>query len=209
MRYRGRDSRIAALARGLPADQGDIDAAGRWVLPGGVDGHCHLDQPMTDGSKMADDFRSGTRSAACGGTTTVIPFTCQLKGQSLRAAVDDYHRRAEGKALVDYAFHMIVSDPTEIVLGEELPRLIDEGYTSFRIYMTCDDLKLNDRQMIEVLALARREGAMVMIHAENTDCIAWLTEQLLAAGHTAPKFHATPRPMVVEREATASRDRVR
>ena len=196
------DGRIAALARGLPRGTQDIEAAGRWVLPGGVDGHCHLDQPMTDGSKMADDFRSGTLSAACGGTTTVIPFACQLKGQSLRAAVADYHRRAEGKAVIDYAFHMIVSDPTEAVLKDELPQLINDGYTSFKIYMTYDDLKLNDRQMLDVLAVARREGAMVMVHAENTDCIAWLTDQLLAAGHTAPKFHEASRPMLVEREAT-------
>ncbi len=197
-----KDGIIAALARGLPKGKQEIDAAGRWVLPGGIDGHCHLDQPMTDGSRMADDFHSGTLSAACGGTTTVIPFACQLKGQSLQAAVDDYHRRAEGKAVIDYAFHMIVSDPTERVLKEELPRLIANGYTSFKIYMTYDDLKLNDRQILETLAVARREGAMAMIHAENTDCIAWLTDQLLAAGHTAPKFHATSRPMLVEREAT-------
>ena len=197
-----RDGAIAALARGLPNGRQEIDAAGRWVLPGGVDGHCHLDQPMTDGSKMADDFYTGTLSAACGGTTTVIPFACQLKGQSLQAAVDDYHRRAEGKSVIDYAFHMIVSDPTERVLKEELPRLIANGYTSFKIYMTYDDLKLNDRQILETLAVARREGAMTMIHAENTDCIAWLTDQLLAAGHTAPKFHAASRPMLVEREAT-------
>jgi dihydropyrimidinase len=196
-----KDGRIAALARGL-AGARDIDAAGRWVLPGGVDSHCHLDQPMGDGSRMADDFRSGTRSAACGGTTTVIPFACQMKGQSLRAAVADYHRRADGKAVIDYAFHLIVSDPTPEVLRNELPQLIAEGYTSFKIYMTYDDLKLNDRQILEVLAVARREGAMTMIHAENTDCIAWLTEQLLAAGHTAPRFHATSRPMLIEREAT-------
>ena len=193
--------RIAALGRGL-AGKRAIDAAGRWVLPGGVDSHCHLDQPMSDGSRMADDFRSGTRSAACGGTTTVIPFACQQKGGSLRAAVDDYHRRAEGKALVDYAFHLIVSDPTPEVLRDELPQLIAEGYTSFKIYMTYDDLKLDDRQILEVLALARRERAMTMIHAENSDCIAWLTEQLVAAGQTAPRYHATSRPMVIEREAT-------
>ena len=197
-----KDGTIAALARGLPRGKQEIDAAGRWVLPGGIDGHCHFDQPMTDGSKMADDFYTGTLSAACGGTTTIIPFACQLKGQSLQAAVDDYHQRAEGKAVIDYAFHMIVSDPTERVLKEELPRLIANGYTSFKIYMTYDDLKLNDRQILETLAVARREGAMTMIHAENTDCIAWLTDQLLAAGHTAPKFHATSRPMLVEREAT-------
>jgi dihydropyrimidinase len=200
-----RDGRIAALASDLARQsqaRREIDAAGRWVLPGGIDAHCHLDQPMSDGSKMADDFLTGTRSAACGGTTTVIPFACQFKGQSLQAAVDDYHRRAEGRAVIDYAFHLIVSDPTERVLKEELPRLIERGYSSFKIYMTYDDLKLNDRQILETLAVARREGALVMIHAENTDCIAWLTEQLLAAGHTAPKFHGASRPMLVEREAT-------
>jgi dihydropyrimidinase len=197
-----RDGTIAALARGLPAGRREIDAAGRWVLPGGIDGHCHFDQPMTDGSRMADDFATGTLSAACGGTTTVIPFACQMKGQSLREAVADYHRRAAGKALVDYAFHLIVTDPTPVVLHEELPALIREGCSSFKIYMTYDDLKLDDRQILEVLAVARREGAMAMIHAENTDCIAWLTEQLLAAGHTAPRFHAASRPMLVEREAT-------
>lgn len=195
------DGRVAALARGLSGGH-SIDAAGRWVLPGGVDGHCHLDQPMTDGSRMADDFLSGTVSAACGGTTTVIPFACQMKGQSLRAAVDDYHRRADGKAVIDYAFHLIVTDPSPAVLREELPQLIAEGYSSFKIYMTYDDLKLDDRQILDVLAVARREGAMTMIHAENADCIAWLTEQLLAAGQTAPKFHASARPMLIEREAT-------
>ena len=106
---------------------------------------------------MADDFLSGTRSAACGGTTTVMPFAAQMKGQSLRAAVDDYHRRAEGKAFVDYAFHLIVTDPTPQVLGQELPALIRDGYTSFKIYMTYDALKLSDRQILDVLALAREE----------------------------------------------------
>jgi dihydropyrimidinase len=108
--------RIVALARGLPAAPREIDAAGRVVTPGGVDAHCHLDQPMPPPARMADDFDSGTRSAACGGTTTVIPFAAQERGHSLRAAVDDYHRRAEGKAHVDYAFHLIISDPTPEVL---------------------------------------------------------------------------------------------
>jgi dihydropyrimidinase len=197
-----RDGVIVTLGRELAAGAREIDAGGRLVTPGGIDAHCHLDQPMTDGSKMADDFETGTRSAACGGTTTLIPFACQLRGQSLQAAVDDYHRRAAGKATVDYAFHLIVSDPTREALQVELPRLIAQGYSSFKIYMTYDDLKLNDRQILEVLAVARREGALTMIHAENTDCIAWLTDQLLAAGLTAPRFHAQARPMLVEREAT-------
>ncbi|WP_286977815.1 dihydropyrimidinase [Pseudomonas sp.] len=194
--------RIAALGLDLAGGADEIDAAGRWVLPGGIDAHVHFDQPTNDGSRMADDFLTGTRSAACGGTTTVIPFACQQKGQSLRAAVEDYHQRAEGKASVDYAFHLIVADPTDNVLDVELPALIREGYSSFKIYMTYDDLKLNDRQIIDVLAVARAEGAMVMIHAENTDCISWLTERLLKQGKTAPRYHAQSRPMLVEREAT-------
>lgn len=178
-----------------------IDAGGRLVTPGGVDAHCHLDQPSNDGSVQADDFASGTVSAACGGTTTIIPFACQMKGGGVRAAVDDYHQRAAGKAVVDYAFHLIVSDPTPTVLSEELPALIGEGYSHFKIYMTYDDMKLTDRQILDLLALARREGALPMIHAENDDCIAWLTDLLEEAGKLAPRFHAEARPMVIEREA--------
>ncbi len=151
---------------------------------------------------MADDFVTGTRSAACGGTTTVIPFACQLRGQSLRDAVADYHRRAAGQAAVDYAFHLIVSDPTPTLLDDELPALVAEGCSSIKLYMTYDDLKLDDRQILNLLAVARREGAFTMIHAENADCIAWLAEQLVGAGLTAPRYHAHARPMLLEREAT-------
>lgn len=197
-----RDGVIQQLGHRLAAGAREIDAAGRVVTPGGVDAHCHLDQPMAPPVRMADDFDSGTRAAACGGTTTVIPFAAQVKGQSLRAAVDDYHARAEGRAHIDHAFHLIVSDPTPEVLGRELPELIREGYTSFKIYMTYDDLKLDDGQILDVLEVARRHDAMAMIHAENADCIAWLTRRLEAAGRTAPRFHAHARPMLVEREAT-------
>ena len=197
-----RDGRIVMLGQSLPAGAREIDAGGRVITPGGVDAHCHLDQPMAPPVRMADDFDTGTRAAACGGTTTVIPFAAQQKGHSLRAAIDDYHRRASGKAHVDYAFHLIVSDPTPQVLNEELPALIAQGYTSFKIYMTYDDLKLNDGQILDVLSVAREHGAMAMIHAENADCIEWLTRRLEAAGNTAPRFHARSRPMLVEREAT-------
>ncbi len=195
------DGRIAMLGKTDHSAKKEFDASGRLVTPGGVDGHCHLDQPTGDNSVMADDFVSGTISAACGGTTTIIPFACQQKGKGLREAVDDYHRRAEGKAVIDYAFHLIVTDPTPFVLNDELPALIKQGYSHFKIYMTYDALKLRDRQILDVLYLARRESAMVMIHAENDDCIAWLTEALESAGDTAPKFHADSRPPVVEREA--------
>ena len=197
-----RAGRVAALGEKLARGARELDAAGRFVLPGGVDGHCHLDQPMPEPMRMADDFETGTRSAACGGTTTVIPFAAQAKGHSLAAAVEDYHRRAANRACIDYAFHLIVADPTPAVLRDELPQLIREGCTSFKIYMTYDDLKLSDRQMLDVFEVARREGAMVMVHAENSDAIAWLTEHLTAAGRTAPRYHAAARPMPVEREAT-------
>ncbi len=197
-----RDGRIVALAEHLDLGTREIDANDRYVTPGGVDGHCHLDQPTTDGSVSADDFESGTISAACGGTTTVIPFAVQQAGMTLREAVQDYHNRAEGKAVVDYAFHLIINDPSEQVLGQELPALIKDGYTLFKIYMTYDDMKLNDHQILDVMAVARREGAMCMVHAENADCITWLTDKLERAGMTQPEHHATSRPAPVEREAT-------
>jgi dihydropyrimidinase len=197
-----RAGRIVALAETLGPGTREIDAAGRWVMPGGVDAHCHLDQPMPPPTRMADDFETGTRSAACGGTTTVIPFAAQVKGGTLRDAIADYHPRAEGRALVDYAFHLIVSDPTPEVLNVELPALIAEGYTSFKVYMTYDDLKLGDGQILDVLEVARRHGAMAMIHAENSECIAWLTKRLESEGRVAPRWHAGARPMLVEREAT-------
>ena len=197
-----RDGLIVQLGSGLGPALREIDAGGRVVTPGGVDAHCHLDQPMAPPLRMADDFDTGTRSAACGGTTTVIPFAAQEKGQSLRQAVSDYKQCAEGRAHVDYAFHLIVTDPTPNVLNEELPALIREGFSSFKIYMTYDDLKLGDGQILDVLDVARQHGAMAMIHAENSDCIEWLTRRLEAKGQTAPRYHAHSRPMLVEREAT-------
>lgn len=197
-----REGRIVALGESLGSGCEEIDASDLQVLPGGIDSHCHLDQPVGGGARMADDFESGTRSAAAGGTTTIIPFAAQAKGQDLRATVEDYHQRAEGKAYVDYAFHMIVTDPGERALADELPGLISEGYTSFKIYMTYDDLRLDDRQILETLAVARHEGAMVMVHAENHDCVSYLTDLLEAAGQVAPRYHSDSRPPLVEREAT-------
>jgi dihydropyrimidinase len=197
-----KDGRVTALAESLDGAERVIDAAGSTVTPGGVDGHCHLDQPSMDGSVCADDFTSGTRSAAAGGTTTVIPFALQMRGHSLKEAIDDYHRRSDGKALVDYAFHLIVTDATAQVCGQELPALLQDGYSSFKIYMTYDEMMLNDGQILDVMAVARRHRGMVMIHAENNECITWLADKLEQAGKTAPRYHATSRPRPVEREAT-------
>ncbi|BBK31833.1 dihydropyrimidinase [Stella humosa] len=197
-----KDGVIVALGRGLPKGTRDIDAAGRLVLPGGIDSHCHVEQTSSSGIMTADDFYSATRSAAGGGTTTIIPFAAQHRGMSLRTVVRDYHACATPKAVIDYAFHLIVSDPTETVLGQELPALIADGYTSFKIYTTYDMLKLNDRQVLDVLSIARREGALTMVHAENHDIIAWLSDKLMDAGLTQPKFHAVAHARTAEREAT-------
>jgi dihydropyrimidinase len=196
------DGRIAALGRGLEGAAEVIEAAGLLVMPGGIDSHVHLDQPSGEGIVMADDFLSGTRSAAAGGNTTVMPFCLQQKGQSLRAALDAYKAKAEGKSCIDYALHLIVADPTPQVLGQELPALIAEGYSSIKIFMTYDDLKLNDREILQVLEVARAEGALVMVHAEGYDTIRFLTDRLERAGKTAPFFHGPSRPVAVEREAT-------
>lgn len=151
---------------------------------------------------MADGFESGSRSAAFGGTTTIIAFVVQHRGQSVREAVEDYHRRAGGKSYVDNGFHLIVSDPTQTVLTEELPSLIAEGYASVKVYMTYEAMRLSDRQILDVLDVNQRAGALTMIHAENYECIAWLTERLEAQGKTEPRYHEDSRPMPVEREAT-------
>ncbi|MCC7275251.1 MAG: dihydropyrimidinase [Alphaproteobacteria bacterium] len=197
-----KDGVVAALGRALGKGQREIDAAGRLVLPGGIDSHCHVEQLSGSGVMTADDFYTGTRSAAAGGTTTIIPFAAQHRGMSLRKVVADYHECAGPKAVVDYAFHLIVSDPTDAVVGQELPALIADGYTSFKIYTTYDMLKLNDRQVLDVLSVARREGALTMVHAENHDIIAWLSDKLMDAGLTQPKFHAVAHVRTAEREAT-------
>ncbi|UZF95024.1 dihydropyrimidinase [Bosea sp. NBC_00550] len=197
-----RDGVIVALGHDLGEASETIDASGHLVLPGGIDSHVHIAQPSGEGIVMADDFASGTLSAAFGGNTTVMPFCMQEKGTSLRETVKDYHRLAEGRCYTDVSFHLVISEPTEQVLGQDLPALIEDGYTSFKVFMTYDGLALNDRQMLEVMSVARETGALVMVHAENDDAIRFLTDRLERGGHVAPKFHGTSRPIPVEREAT-------
>jgi dihydropyrimidinase len=197
-----KDGKIAALAKGLRPGKRDIDAAGRLVLPGGVDSHCHIEQLSSNGVMTADDFYSGTVSAAFGGTTTIIPFAAQHRGMKIRDVVADYAKRAKAKAVIDYAFHLIVADPTEEVLTQDLPAFIGKGITSFKVYMTYDRLKLDDYQMLDVLLTAEKHGALVMVHAENHDMIRWLAKRLLDRGHTEPKFHAVSHALLAESEAT-------
>ena len=196
------DGRIKALAESLTGAARTIDAAGLWVLPGGVDSHVHIAQPSGPGITMADDFASATAAAACGGNTTVMPFALQQRGHGLRATVEAYHAKARGHCRIDVSFHLIVSDATPAVLGQELPALVKAGYTSFKVFMTYDDLVLDDRSLLEVMDVARREQALVMVHAEGYDSLKFMTERLEAEGKTAPYWHGPSRPDVIEREAT-------
>jgi len=197
-----KDGVVATLGKNLGPGAQEIDASGHLVLPGGIDSHCHIEQRSSAGIVCADDFYSATVSAAFGGTTTVIPFAAQHRGQSLRQVVDEYHAAAGPKAVIDYAFHLIIADPTEQVMGQELPALIRDGYTSFKVYMTYDLLALDDRQMLDILAVARRDGALVMVHAENHEMIKWLTGRLLERGLGVPRYHAVSHARLAEGEAT-------
>lgn len=197
-----RDGKIVEIAAEITDAREEIDATGLMVLPGGIDAHVHLAQPTSDGTVMADDFLTGTRSAAAGGNTTVLPFALQVKGSSLRECLTAYHEKAEGACYTDVSFHLIVSDPTPQVLGQELPALVRDGYSSFKVFMTYDDLVLNDAELLEVFDVARRERALVMVHAEGHDAIKHMTRRLEEEGKTAPYYHALAHHQIAEREAT-------
>jgi dihydropyrimidinase len=194
--------RIAALGANLGTAPQIVDATGLLVLPGGIDSHVHISQPSGPGIVMADDFASATRSAAFGGNTMVLPFAMQQKGESLREVVKDYHRKADGQCYIDVSFHLIIADASDAVLGQELPALVHDGYTSFKVFMTYEGLALSDMEMLKVMTVARETGAMMMVHAENYDAIRFLTDRLEQAGKTGTLYHGASRPIPVEREAT-------
>lgn len=196
-----RGEKIAEVGPSLSASK-VIEADGKLVMPGGVDSHCHVEQLSSTGKMCADDFYSATVAAVFGGTTTIVPFAAQHRGNSIVAVVDDYAKRAAEKAVIDYGFHLIISDPTPKALDEELPQMVKRGITSFKVYMTYELLRLNDEQMLDVLAAAERERALVMVHAENHEMIKWITKRLLERGHGAPKFHMSAHHPIAEAEAT-------
>jgi len=197
-----KDGRITAIAEGLGGAARIIDADGKFVLPGGIEAHCHIEQESGMGIMAADDYKSGSISAVFGGNTTIIPFAAQHRGQSLREVVEIYHTRAAPKAVIDYAFHLIISDANEQVLGQELPALIKDGYTSFKVFLTYPLLKLEDKDILNILAIARENGALTMVHAENDDIIRWLSDRLMADGNVAPKYHAMSHARIAESEAS-------
>jgi dihydropyrimidinase len=196
-----KDGRITALAEDLKGSAGRvIDATGRMVMPGGVDSHCHIDQPASGGGKNAESWESGTRSAACGGTTTVIAFSSQEKGESVLPQLEIYHEKAK-QACIDYSFHLIISDPSDKVVNDELPGLIESGHRSLKLFMTYPKNRVDDREILRIFEVARRHQALVCVHAENHDAIMYMTEKLIDAGMASTKYHAWCKPPMVEREA--------
>ena len=179
-----------------------IDATGKYVLPGCIDPHTHLDMPF-GGTVTVDDFLSGQVSAACGGTTCHIDFAIQSKGQSFAAGLETWHAKAQGKAVIDYGFHIIVTDLDEGGTLEELAALPDQGITSYKLLMAYKDvLMVDDETLFKVMELATRTGALVMIHGENGGAIDVLVKQAVAAGNLEPRWHALTRPPELEGEAT-------
>ncbi|RYH07134.1 dihydropyrimidinase [Tropicimonas sp. IMCC6043] len=192
---------ITALGIGLTGAE-VIDARGLIAMPGGIDSHVHISQPSGPGIEMADDFASATRAAACGGNTTVMPFCLPEDGKTLREAVAAYLAKADGKCMTDVSFHLIVKSADPVTLGQDLPALIAKGMTSFKVFMTYEGMRLTDAEILQVMDVAREQGALTMVHAENEDAIEFLREKAERDGRIQPVHHARTRPVPVEREAT-------
>ena len=196
-----RDGRIAALAESLDHAGDVIDATGKLVLPGGIEAHCHIEQESGMGLMAADDYRTGSISAAFGGNSCFVPFAAQRRGMTIRETLDLYDSRAAPKSVIDYSYHLIVTDPTELALSKELPEAFARGITSFKVFMTYDLTKIDDGQFLDILAVAKAHGALTMVHAENNEMIKWVSQRLLDAGHTEPRYHAVSHPALAEEEA--------
>src|SRR6266705_2349387 len=176
-----------------------IDAGGKLVIPGGIDPHTHMELPF-GGTTAADDFRTGTIAAAHGGTTTIIDFAVQYKGESLLQGVDNWHQKAEGKCAIDYGFHLITTELEDRQI-EEMYTLMDEGVTSFKLFMAYPGVFLvDDATIFRAMSAAGRRGGLICMHAENGIVINEIIKHALEKGHTAPKYHALTRPTIAEAE---------
>src|ERR1700693_2511111 len=198
------NGRVVALGSALPRENARrlIDATGKYVFPGGIDVHTHLDMPF-GGTTSADDFETGTRAAAFGGTTTLIDFAIQYKGQTLRHAFETSMKKGEGKAVADYAFHCIITELGDTQL-EEMGALVREGVSSFKLFMAYPGVfMLDDATIFKAMLQAAKHGGMICMHAENGGAIDVLVQRALAEGKTAPKYHALTRPTTAEGEATS------
>ncbi|EFL89525.1 dihydropyrimidinase [Ahrensia sp. R2A130] len=193
--------RISAIGTNLADAANIIDATGLLVLPGGVDTHCHIEQVSGAGLMNADTFETAARSAAFGGTTCTVSFAAQHPGNRMRDVVADYEALAQKGAVIDHAFHMIVADTSGENLSHDIPALIAQGHRSIKIFTTYDKVRQDDHAILDILAVAKREGALVCFHAENDGLIRHMTAKLLAEGKTAPKYHAASHPREAEIEA--------
>jgi dihydropyrimidinase len=196
-----KDGTICALGHDLGPAQSTIDARDRLVLPGGVDTHCHIEQLSGAGLMNADTFETATRSAAFGGTTCTVSFAAQHPGMRLGQVMSDYMALADKGAMIDHAYHAIIADTSGANLSDDLPALINAGHRSLKIFTTYDKVRLNDAEILQTLVVAKAHGALVCFHAENDAMIRWATAELLAAGKTAPKYHAASHPRAAEIEA--------
>ncbi|MFF2525404.1 dihydropyrimidinase [Streptomyces liangshanensis] len=201
------DGRIVALAaHGSTIAEGwtagrTIDATGKYVIPGGVDAHTHMEMPF-GGTLAADTFETGTRAAAWGGTTTIVDFAIQSPGQALREGLDAWYAKADGRCAIDYGFHMIVADVNEHSL-KEMDLLVQEGVTSFKLFMAYPGVFYSDDgQILRAMQRASHNGGLIMMHAENGIAIDVLVEQALAEGRTDPRYHGEVRKVLLEAEAT-------
>jgi dihydropyrimidinase len=197
------DERISLIGESLDqAADKVIDASGKYVLPGGVDPHTHLDMPF-GGTVTIDDVESGQTSAAFGGTTTHVDFIIQPQGTSFADALEEWRGKANGKQVIDMGYHMAVTDLKEGGTLEELASLPDQGITSYKLFMAYKGaLMVDDETLFKTMQVAADTGALVMVHAENGDAIDVLVSEALAAGHTEPNYHALTRPPETEGEAT-------
>jgi len=195
-----RGEEIAVIGTGLGPATTTIDATGKYVMPGGVDPHAHIEQMSGMGVMNADTFETATRSAAMGGTTSVISFAAQAKGARLADTVADYSARATRGAMIDYAFHMTVTDTGVPAFETDLAALIAGGERSIKVFTTYN-IQLSDAQILSVMSAARTHGALVCVHAETDAIIAQAKSALIAAGKTAPHYHAASHPRMAEIEA--------
>lgn len=196
------NGKIALIGQDMQDDDAaTIDASGKLLLPGGIDVHTHLELPF-GGTVSSDDFFTGHRAAAFGGTTTHLDFVIQPIGGTLHDGIATWHQKANGKAAIDYGFHIAITDLRDDVMAE-IPSVVDEGITSLKLFMAYKGVfQIDDTTLFRAMNVAAKHGLLIMVHAENGDVVAELTSQLLAEGKTAPKYHATSRPAIAEAEAT-------
>lgn len=196
-----KNEKITAIAEALPENGAEvIDASGKYVFPGGIDVHTHLDMPF-GGTVTKDDFKTGTIAAVCGGTTSIIDFCMQGKGQTLAAALEVWHAKAKDKAVIDYGFHVAITDMNNTVLAE-MKEIIKQGYPSFKLFMTYEGLRVDDETLLKALIQAKENGGLVCVHAENYYVIKYMVDKFQKEGKNEPIYHALSRPPLVEAEAT-------